>query len=149
MAKTKKNAGKFKSFVFKNVEKEPEKKFYTIGTSNTDILIDENPSDFDTREVVIVKDIKFYLHKTNTRIVCFDCFYNNKTNKVALELTDNVISKDFIINSVIVIPTGGIFLILERLVGNVNSNSSYIEKKCIPIDPHHFICKNNVIERLK
>lgn len=149
MAKTKKNAGKFKSFVFKNVEKEPEKKFYTIGTSNADILIDENPSDFDKSEVIIVKNIKFYLHKTNTRIICFDCFYNNKTNKVALELTDSVISKDFIINSVLIMPTGGIFLILERLVGDVNSKSSYIEKKCIPIDPHHFICKNNVIERLK
>lgn len=149
MAKTKTKTGKIKPFVFKNAEKETEKKFYTVGTSNTDILIDENPSDFDTREVVIVKDIKFYLYKSDPRTVCFDCFYNNKTSKVALVLTDNVISKDFMINSVVVMPTGGIFLILERLIEDSNKSSSYVEKKCVPIDPHYFIYKNNVIERLK
>jgi hypothetical protein len=149
MAKTKSKTGKFKPFVFKNSEKESEKKFYTVGTSNTDILIDENPSDFDKREVVITKNIKFYLYKSDTRTVSFECFYNNKTDKVALVLTDNVISKDFMINSVCIMPTGGIFLILERLIEDPNMNSSYVEKKCIPIDPHCFIYKNNVIERLK
>lgn len=149
MAKTKSKTGKFKPFVFKNTEKESEKKFYTIGTSNTDILIDENPSNFVKSEVIIAKDIKFYLYKSDPRAVCFDCFYNNKTSKVALVLTDNVISKDFMINSVVITPTGGMFLILERLIEDSKTDSSYVEKKCIPIDPHCFIYKNNVIERLK